>query len=138
MNKAMIGTYGEYFTATRLLSWGNPAVVVPGSFKFDIVTEVAGRAVRIQVKSTSREVTTKSGRKDYQFNTRSPGSNRTRQVAYEDGDYDIMALVAVPEYRMIFLPFHKKQSIQRAASEFTREMERQTWEDCLASLGLKE
>lgn len=129
MNKDMIGTYGEYFCVTRLLSWGYPATIVPGPFTYDVVVDINGKPLRIQVKTTNRE-SSRGG--SFEWNCRHSVKNK----AYSEGDYDIMACVAVPNYRMIFLPFHKKQIISRSCDKLNREEERKSWETCLDTLGL--
>ena len=134
MDKEMTGIYGEYFVVTRLLSWGYPAAIVPGPFKYDVVVDIDGQPVRVQVKSTNRKISKGKLEDSYAWNCRTTGGKAGK--AYSRGDYDIMALVAVPEYRMVFMPFHKKQGIERKVSSMSKQQEKETWDNCLKSLGL--
>ncbi len=130
IDKDMVGTYGEYFTVTRLLSWGYPATIVPGPFKYDIVVDVDGRPLRIQVKSTHKVLRNKRDKDVFKFECRTQGNS------YVAKDYDIMACVAMPNYRILFLPNKNRQSIERKIETFTKEQEKQSWDSCLKSLGL--
>lgn len=130
MEKDMVGTYGEYFTVTRLLSWGYPATVVPGPFKYDVVVDIDGTPLRIQVKSTGKIQKSRTGNDVFRFEC------RTRAKSYKEKDYDIMACVAVPNYRILFLPNGSRKALERKVETFNKEQERNSWDSCLKSLGL--
>lgn len=137
MEKEMVGTYGEYFVVTRLLSWGFPAAIVPGPFSYDVVADINGTPVRVQVKTTNKVSKSRSGKDVFRFDCRhTAGRNSSKSGSYGPQDYDIMVCVAVPNFRMMFLPNGKRVTLERAATVFNREEERKSWDSCLKSLGL--
>lgn len=125
MDTALTGMHGEAFVLTRLLSWGYPATLVSGPLTYDIVVDIDGHPYRVQVKATDRKCDHGMNEKSFSFHISGNGGY------YETGNYDILACVALPSRRVLFLPFTDKKRIRRKVSAFTEKKEKESWEDCL-------
>lgn len=131
MDNSLTGMYGEAIVLTCLLSWGYPATLVSGPLSYDLVVDIDGESYKVQVKATDREYKHGKFENSFSFNT-AKGPYR-----YSPGSYDILACVALPNHKVLFMPFTKKLRIRRKVSTFTKERERESWEDCLDHLRKK-
>ena len=90
------GKAGEHLVCADLILGGYIAFLSEQGLSYDVVVDIAGRLVRIQVKATRQPRAVPEG-KDYTptyvFNIRKMGKNGRR--AYTAEDVDIFALVAL-------------------------------------------
>lgn len=108
-----IGTAGEHVVCADLLLQGYMAFMSDQNCAYDVVAEVDGRLVRIQVKTTLAAKLTPQRRahiKSYQWNVRRAGKLGAR--VYGDDEFDLLALVGLDIRRVAYLPPSKtKQTI---------------------------
>lgn len=90
------GRAGEYLVMADLLLNGWVAYPTSQGVPYDVVVDIGGRLIRVQVKSTKMPKTPASlnrGTPLYVFNTRRAGKRGRRR--YGNDDFDVLALVAL-------------------------------------------
>lgn len=100
-----IGTAAEYLVLADLLLAGVRAFPTAPGLPYDIVAEVDGRLIRIQVKSTQapRAVPDRPGSGDsYFFWCRRAGKGGKRRIGNDE--FDLLALVALDIRQIAYLP----------------------------------
>lgn len=107
------GGAGEHLVCADLLLMGYRAFLSDQNCPYDVAVDVGGRLVRIQVKTT-REARTipqrVNHRAGYMWHVRRAGKGARR--VYEDGEFDMLALVALDCRRIAYMPPSKaKQTI---------------------------
>ena len=121
-----VGDAGENLVMARLGCWGHKAVKsAPGSV-YDIIVDDRSTFLTIQVKSTS-QITPKMT-----FDSkRSSMRVGHRNFSYKDGDFDIAAIVSIPDQRVLFYHgVHNRISCKR--EQFVRsENEYASWNSAL-------
>lgn len=124
-----IGAAAEAYVYFRLRSWGLDVHFANGlGSPFDLFVFVNGEPIRVQVKGTASVEGNRidySGSQLYGFST-GRGSNRKR--AYDKNDYDILALVAMPFERSVFLTEKVGKRKRVSAKKFSGGFEQRTWE----------
>ena len=128
MQRATIsGAAAEAYVHYRLRSWGIDAHFAGGiNSPFDLWAEIESEILKIQVKSCSKI----RGNKQYVF-----GTAKGYSGFYAPGDWDIMALVALPE-QAVWFTIRKDVKVRRLPSHnFTEEQEKRSWSRALKMLG---
>lgn len=87
-----IGRAAEYLVAADMILQGIPATPIHGSWPYDVLAEVDGTTVRVQVKSTSRARSWPKAKNVYRFNLRVGKGARRRA---DHTGIDLIALVAL-------------------------------------------
>ena len=103
-----IGKAGEYLVCADLIMQGYIAYLSEQGLHYDVVVDVDGKLLRIQVKTTRtyRQVPQREKRTDaYLFNCRRCGKGGRH--SYKDEDLDIMAFVAADAKLIGYLPITK-------------------------------
>ncbi|MBP9234021.1 MAG: hypothetical protein KBF30_05060 [Hyphomonadaceae bacterium] len=103
------GAAGEHLVCADLLLQGYRAFLADQNCPYDVAVDVAGRLIRIQVKSTrkAKAVPQRVGHfPAYMWHVRRAGKGGAR--VYADGDFDLLALVALDCRRVAYLPPSKR------------------------------
>jgi len=112
INDLQIGKAGEYLVCADLILNGYIAFPSEQGLPFDIVSEVNGKLIRIQVKTT-RNPKNIPQRKNpipaYIFHIGINGKG-ARRKKYKKGTVDIFALVALDSKRIAYLPYFNTQT----------------------------
>lgn len=100
------GKAGEYLVCADLIFKGHTAFLSEQGLPFDVIADVGGRLLRVQVKTT-RETRPVPQRKEthtpaYLYHIKRCG--KRGQAAYADGDVDLFALVALDTRDIGYLP----------------------------------
>lgn len=103
-----IGRAGQFLTLFDLLYKGVNAFSTDEGMNYDIIAEVDGRLVKIQVKTTStnRLHSRNSVNPIHLFHVRRAGKNANRM--YEPSEFDGFALVALDLKEVFYLPFDEQ------------------------------
>lgn len=102
-----VGTAAEYIACADLIMLGYRAFPTIHAMVYDIVAECQGRLLRVAVKglTTKHGPYKKSQRLCYRFGiTRSGQRKKNAFARYTIEDCDLVALVAVPERQVIYVP----------------------------------
>ncbi len=87
-----IGQMGEHLVCVDLLKRGYEACIAPEGLSYDIVCDIDGKLLRIQVKTESKPIISGNAVVPaYDFDTR---KSRTNNIYY-DNEVDIVAIVAL-------------------------------------------
>lgn len=108
INDLQIGKVGEYLVCADIILQGFVAFPSEQGLHYDVVIDVNGKMLRVQVKTTRtyRRVPQREKRTDaYLFNCRRCGKGGRH--SYKDEDIDIMAFVAVEDKLIGYLPISK-------------------------------
>ena len=99
-----IGRAGQFLTVADLLMRNVQAYLTDEGVNYDVVADVDGRLIRLQVKTTQKmRVLRQSANPIYFFNIRRAGKNGKRE--YEIGEFDGFALVALDIREVFYLIF---------------------------------
>lgn len=130
MSALQVGSCAEAYVYYRLLSWGIDVHFASGlSTVFDLWVTHNGMPVRIQVKGTSAFETDPRRKGDaYRFACCKGNKIKHR---YTQDDFDILAVVALPEERCIFAPRPKTKTFRLPPDRFSREEEYNSWQEAL-------
>jgi len=99
------GRAGEHLVCAELLKAGYECFLAEGKAPYDIVADVSGRLVRIQVKTTSGVklcLQRKNATPVYAYSARRVG--KMQRKGYEAGQADLVAYVALDTYATAYLP----------------------------------
>lgn len=100
------GSGGEYLVMADLILSGYRVTQAHSGSAYDLLVELDGpRFIRIQVKSTGSETTTRPGTKKlfYRWELRR-GNNRNTPRHYANSEYEIVALVATDIREIAYIP----------------------------------
>jgi hypothetical protein len=127
-NDVRIGDAGEDFVMAKLKKWGFDAHRCAAGGPYDIVVDVDGLMLRVQIKTTGRV----SRQMSFSFTRGFHGSKRG-VYGYEPTDFDISATCNLADEKVLFAPgVHKSISWPRAA--FLREnAELDSWLTAIAT-----
>jgi len=107
------GAAGEHLVCADLLLLGYRAFLADQNCPYDVAVEIAGRLVRIQVKSTrqARSIPQRVNHcPGYMWHVRRAGKGGRR--VYRSDDFDLLALVALDIKRVAYLsPSRVKQTV---------------------------
>lgn len=104
-----IGAAGEHLVCADLLLAGYPASLAPAGSSYDVVVDVNGRLLRVQVKATERPREFAARPSDYRrgfcayaftVSMRTSASSRRR---YDTDAFDVAALVALDTRQIGYL-----------------------------------
>lgn len=97
------GTAAEHLVCADLLLQGHHAFIAGQNCSYDVAVDVAGRLIRIQVKSTRAPRRLSHQKHDaYMWFVRRAGKGSKR--TYTRDDFDMLALVALDVRRIAYLP----------------------------------
>ena len=99
------GAAGEHLVCADLLLQGYRAFLSDQNCPYDVAVDVGGRLIRIQVKSTrqAKALPQRVGHHPaYMWHVRRAGKGGAR--TYGDGEFDLLALVALDCRRIAYLP----------------------------------
>ena len=99
------GAAGEHLVCADLLLQGYRAFLSDQNCPYDVAVDVGGRLIRIQVKSTrqAKAIPQRVGHHPaYMWHVRRAGKGGARN--YADGEFDLLALVALDCRRIAYLP----------------------------------
>jgi len=96
-NDVRIGEAGEHLTLSKLQNWDINAFSVSAGDAYDIVADINGRMIRIQVKSTKRISSTMC----FSF-TRGFHGSKKGVFNYSNSDYDIAATANLVDEKVLF------------------------------------
>lgn len=103
------GAAGEHLVCADLLMQGHRAFLSDQNCPHDVAVDIGGRLIRIQVKSTRqpKALPQRVGHSPaYMWHVRRAGKGGAR--VYEDGAFDLLALVALDSKRVAYLPPSKQ------------------------------
>lgn len=107
------GTAAEHLVSADLLLEGWRAFLADQNCPYDVAVEIGGRLIRIQVKSTRqpRAIPQRATHiPAYMWHVRRAG--KAGQRVYGEGEFDLLALVALDIRRIAYLPpSHTKQTV---------------------------
>lgn len=113
------GAAGEHLVCADLLLQGFRAFLADQNCPYDVAVDVGGRLIRIQVKATrgARAIPQRvNHRAGYIWNVRRAG--KAGQRTYAEGDFDMLALVALDCRRIAYLaPSQSKQTVHIRAHD---------------------
>ena len=127
-----IGDATETLAAAKIKCWGHSVMASSPGCVYDLLVDFKGTFLRLQVKSKTR-VSPKMT-----FNVRRTSSRKgPRHFKYKSDDYDITALVSLPDQRVLFFPgVHYRLTINR--EQFLREgNEYQSWRSAIEAYSAK-
>jgi hypothetical protein len=104
INDLQIGKAGEYLVCADLIVKGYIAFPSEQGLPYDVVAEVNGKLIKIQVKTTRAEKNTPQRTQEvptYGFNLRRCGKGGRRK--YNNSDVDIVAFVALNNRKIGYL-----------------------------------
>lgn len=107
-----IGAAGEHMVCADLLLQGHRAFQAAQGSTYDVVVDVAGRLIRIAVKSTVKarpRISRPGSRSVYRFSIGRASrvkAGKYRQRAYEVADVDVVAMVALDSRRIAYSPLN--------------------------------
>ena len=117
----IVGRAGEFLVCAELAIAGYECFLAEGRLPYDVIADVGGQIVRIQVKTTSG-VKPCPQRKNYTpvyaFQARRVG--KMQRKGYEPGQADLVAYVALDRRVIAFMPAEK---IAQATTLRLREFE---------------
>lgn len=99
------GAAGEHLVCADLLLQGYRAFLSDQNCPYDVAVDVGGKLIRIQVKSTrkAKNLPQRVGHYPaYMWHVRRAGKGGAR--VYQDGEFDMLALVALDAHRIAYLP----------------------------------
>lgn len=101
----LVGRAGEHLVCAALMAAGYECFITEGKAPYDIIADIDGRLVRIQVKTTSgvRFAHQRQNRTPvYSFSARRVG--KMQRMGYKVGDADIAAYVALDTHQIAYMP----------------------------------
>lgn len=102
-----IGRAGQYLTLADLLLKGIQAHETAEGSSYDVIADLNGKLIKIQVKTTQKiRKMSHRAKPIYFFNIKRMGKNGNR--SYQVGDFDCFALVALDIRKVFYLKFDEK------------------------------
>jgi len=128
-----MGDAAEILTQARLNCWGYPTVKSSPGSVFDLIVDLKSSFLKIQVKGTS--VITPKMTFEIRRSSMRAGP---RHFSYKEGEFDIAALVSIPDQRVLFYAgVHNRISCKR--EQFIKDgNEFESWLNALKNIQLKE
>ena len=125
-----MGDASETLTMARIGCWGHPVVKSSPGRVYDLIVEIDGTFLTVQVKSTSQI----APKMVFEVK-RTSQHGGPRRFNYEPGDFDITAVVSLPDQKVLFFPgVHQRISCKR--EQFLRsDNEYASWRHSLTKLG---
>mgnify|MGYP001564505010 CR=1 FL=1 len=102
-----IGKAGEHLAVADLLLKGIEAFRSSDGVCYDVVADINGRLIKIQVKTTQKvRLMSQRANPIYFFHIKRTGKNGNR--FYDKKDFDCFALVALDIRKIFYLPFNDR------------------------------
>jgi len=102
-----LGRAGQYIVLADLLCRGVQAFDTGEGVGYDIVADLKGKLIRLQVKTTQKmRILNDHANPIYFFHLKRAGKNGNK--FYKQGDFDAFALVAMDRREVFYLPFDDK------------------------------
>jgi len=102
-----IGRAGQYLVLADLLLKGVQAFPTDEGIKYDVIADVKGKLIKLQVKTTQNmRILHQHANPIYFFHIKRCGKNGARY--YKIGDFDAFALVGLDKKIICYLPFNEK------------------------------
>ena len=103
-----IGRAGEHLVMYDLLSRGYKCYMTEAGLNYDVVIDIDGRLVRLQVKTTQKPMCMSQKYKTttYLFHVRRSGKGGKR--VYDVGEFEGFALVAMDTKSVFYYPFTER------------------------------
>lgn len=126
-----MGDASETLTMARIGCWGHPVVKSSPGSVYDLIVDMAGTFLTVQVKSTSQI----APKMIFEIK-RTSQSGGPRRFNYEPGDFDITAVVSLPDQKVLFFPgVHQRITCKR--EQFLRsDNEYASWRHSLTKVGV--
>ena len=118
-----VGKAGEHLVCSDILMHNIPCFIVEGKSHYDLIADINGRLLKIQVKSTASFKDCpqmENSTPVYMFNARKYGKGG--RCSYQKGDADIIAYVALDKKIIAYMNADK---IVQSATFRLREFEKQ-------------
>lgn len=99
------GTAGEHLVCADLLMSGYRAFLADQNCPYDVLVDVDGRVIRVQVKTTKyqRSIPQRANHiPAYMWHVRRAG--KAGQRLYAEGEFDVLALVALDIQQIAYVP----------------------------------
>lgn len=128
-----VGHAAEAFMIFRFSLWGYEVSTAPPGSHYDLICDINSNLLKIQVKGSSKaQPNSRRTSHSYKFDA---CKGRGRRIPYNKGDYDVLAMVALPERRCLFETHTTSQtSYSKHRRLFTKENELETWVRSLEKL----
>jgi len=116
INDLQIGKAGEYLVCADLILNGYIAFPSEQGLPFDVVLNIEGKLLKVQVKTTRTSKHIPQRKTDipsyiFHIGINGCGKNgKKRRTKYEDNQVNIFALVALDTKRIAYLPFFNAQT----------------------------
>jgi len=115
INDLQIGKAGEYLVCADLILSGYVAFPSEQGLPFDVVLDLDGKLLKVQVKTTRESKHIPQRKTDvpaYVFHIGVNGGSKgsSRRIKYNKSDVDIFALVALDSKRIAYLPYFNTQT----------------------------
>ena len=110
INDLDIGTAGEHLVCADLILKGHKAFLSAAGLHYDILTDLNGSLIKIQVKTTRKPSPIsliKDRSKRYLINIRRMGKNGRKE--YTEKEVDVFAVVALDIKKIAYIPIKKIQ-----------------------------
>lgn len=117
------GDAAEPYVQYKIMHWGYPVAWCKDGLPYDLLVDVNGLPLRVQVKSCHKEL---KNRPSYQFNTRVAGKKTNRKNPYARNEVDVMAYVAMDIPCVLFT--HKLPAGPNVHLKGTSFTEEESWE----------
>lgn len=98
----LTGQAGEYLTAFDLAKNGFTPILTPEALDYDIIVDVSGRLIKLQVKSLSKPRVSKIDELIYEFSLR---RERKSSTLYTKDNIDGFALATIEHKSIMYIPF---------------------------------
>lgn len=135
-----IGRIGQYLALVDLLLKGIEAFPTAEKMNYDIVAEVEGRLIKLQVKTTQKlKILAKCNSPVYEFDLRTGGENNRKE--YQKEEVNGFVFVVLDKKKVFYLPYTNRTHIclrdkERvyAGKETALYWQDLTWENLLKSI----
>lgn len=117
--EVLIGKIGEHLVCADIMKQGYSAFLADKGCYYDVIAEIDGRLMRIQVKTTRKKMKMpqrKNFYERYQFWVRRYGKGGRK--AYEKRDIDLLALVAIDKNIVAY----RKPELVKQCMFYTEDM----------------
>ena len=125
-----VGLAAEMYVLYRLSRWKyDPSPALEG-LSYDVIADVNGSLLRIQVKGTEAPRASSLGGNSYeQFSI-----SGAKSKPYPTGSYDMLCLVSLTSERMLVKPYTNRVVLRCRPEDFTEEKEKESWDAAILYL----
>lgn len=116
-NELEIGRAGEHLVCCDLIKQGYVAYMAPAGLPYDVIVDISGRIIKIQVKTTQEPKDFPKQKRIYRYSTRRAKGSRVR---YDINSVDYFAFVALDIMTVAYVPIDQMVT-QRGTIKQTRD-----------------